>query len=103
MLELVHYTDWFVTMSARSDRQVAAIRRHIDDTHRAEDDRTPQSHEGSHQNHWVVMDYGDIVVHIFYEPVRSFYELERLWSDAPELELEPPQELQRPLDPYGDA
>lgn len=103
VLELVHYTDWFITMSARSDRQVAAIRRHIDDTMRAEDGRSPLSTEGTQQNHWVVIDYGEVVVHIFYEPVRAFYELERLWSDAPELELEPPEGLERPLDPYGDA
>ena len=101
--ELVHYTDWFITMSARSDRQVAAIYRHIDDTLRVEDNRTPLSIEGTQQNHWVVVDYGDVVVHIFYEPVRTFYELERLWADAPELELEVPDELHRPLDPYGDA
>ena len=101
--ELVHYTDWFITMSARSDRQVAAIYRHIDDTLRVEDDRRPLSIEGTQQNHWVVVDYGDVVVHIFYEPVRTFYELERLWADAPELELEVPDDLQRPLDPYGDA
>jgi len=101
--ELVHYTDWFITMSARSDRQVAAIYRHIDDTLRVEDDRRPLSIEGTQQNHWVVVDYGDVVVHIFYEPVRTFYELERLWSDAPELELEVPDDQQRPLDPYGDA
>ncbi len=101
--ELVHYTDWFITMSARSDRQVAAIYRHIDDTLRVEDNRTPLSIEGTQQNHWVVVDYGDVVVHIFYEPVRTFYELERLWADAPELELEVPDDLHRPLDPYGDA
>lgn len=101
--ELVHYTDWFITMSARSDRQVAAICRHIDDTLRVEDGRRPLSIEGNQQNHWVVVDYGDAVVHIFYEPVRTFYELERLWADAPELELELPDDQQRPLDPYGDA
>ena len=89
--------------SARSDRQVAAICRHIDDTLRVEDDRRPLSIEGNKQNHWVVVDYGDAVVHIFYEPVRTFYELERLWADAPELELDVPDDQQRPLDPYGDA
>ena len=50
-----------------------------------------------------MVDYGDAVVHIFYEPVRTFYELERLWADAPELELDVPDDQQRPLDPYGDA
>ena len=100
--ELVHYTDWFITMSARSDRQVAAIYHHIDDTLRVEDGRRPLSIEGTQQNHWVVVDYGDVVVHIFYEPVRAFYELERLWSDAPELELDAPDDLPQPLDVFGD-
>ena len=43
--------------------------------------------EGAEQKQWIVMDYGDLVVHIFYEPVRFFYDLEKLWSEAPELTL----------------
>lgn len=92
VLELVNYTDWFIVMSARSDRHAAAIRAHIDDTLRVEDGRRPMGTEGTERNQWIVMDYGDLVVHIFYEPVRAFYELERLWSEAPELELTPPAE-----------
>ena len=92
VLELVSYTDWFIVMSARSDRHAAAIREHIDDTMRVEDGRRPMTTEGTERNQWIVMDYGDAVVHIFYEPVRVFYELERLWSEAPELELSPPEE-----------
>ena len=92
VLELVNYTDWFIIMSARSDRHAAAIREHIEDTMRVEDGRRPMTTEGTERNQWVVMDYGDAVVHIFYEPVRVFYELERLWSEAPVLELTPPDE-----------
>ena len=92
VLELVNYTDWFIIMSARSDRHAAAIREHIEDTLRVEDGRRPMTTEGTERNQWIVMDYGDAVVHIFYEPVRLFYELERLWSEAPELELTPPVE-----------
>ena len=92
VLELVNYTDWFIVMSARSDRHAAAIREHIDDTLRVEDGRRPLATEGTERNQWVVMDYGDAVVHIFYEPVRAFYELERLWNEAPELPLTPPEE-----------
>ena len=92
MLELVHYTDWFIVMSARSDRHAAAIREHIDDTMRVEQGRRPMAVEGIERNQWIVMDYGDAVVHIFYEPVRAFYELERLWNEAPELELTSPEE-----------
>ncbi len=92
VLELVNYTDWFIVMSARSDRHAAAIREHIDETLRVEDGRRPMATEGTERNQWIVMDYGDLVVHIFYEPVRAFYELERLWSEAPELPLTPPEE-----------
>ena len=92
VLELVNYTDWFVIMSARSDRHAAALREHIHDTLKVEDGRKPMTTEGGERNQWIVMDYGDVVVHIFYEPVRAFYELERLWSEAPELELTPPVE-----------
>ena len=92
VLELVNYTDWFIVMSARSDRHAAALREHIDDTLRVEDGRRPMTTEGTERNQWVVMDYGDVVVHIFYEPVRAFYELERLWNEAPELPLTPPEE-----------
>ena len=93
VLEMVNYSDWFVVMSGRSDRHVAAIRDHLDDTLRKEDRRRPLSIEGQEQNQWVVMDYGQVVVHIFYEPVRAFYELEKLWADAPELPLTPPDDL----------
>ena len=101
VFELVNYTDWFVVMSARSDRQVAAICDHIQDAIREDDGRKPLSVEGREKNQWVVLDYGDAVIHIFYEPVRVFYDLERLWEQAPELPLEAPPELSRIADPYG--
>lgn len=88
VLELVRYADWFVVVSARSDRHAAAIREHIEEELRTVDGRRPLSVEGAEQNQWVVMDYGDVVVHIFYEPVRDYYDLERLWGEAPELTLE---------------
>lgn len=101
VLELVNYTDWFVVMSARSDRQVAAIQTHLQNELRSEHGVRPLSVEGTQQNQWVVMDYGDVVVHIFYEPVRAFYELEVLWADAPEHPLDAPADLHRIADPYG--
>lgn len=87
VLELVQYTDWFIVVSGRSDRHVKAIREHIQDALR-DGGRKPLSVEGNEHNQWVLLDYGDVVVHIFYEPVREFYELERLWQDAPRLEIE---------------
>lgn len=92
VLELVNYTDWFVVMSARSDRHASSIREHIQDELKQRTGRRPMAVEGTEQNQWVIMDYGDAVVHIFFEPVRGFYELEQLWKDAPELELEEPDD-----------
>lgn len=88
--ELVQYTDFFVLASGRSDRQVAAIREHIQDQVRVELGRKPLSVEGTERNQWAVIDYGDIVVHVFFEPVREFYQLEALWGDAPVLEVDLP-------------
>lgn len=86
VLELVNYTDWFIIVSGRSDRHVKAIREHIQDALREAGVR-PLSVEGTEHNQWVLLDYGNLVVHVFYEPVREFYELERLWHEAPRLEL----------------
>jgi ribosome-associated protein len=88
--ELVQYTDWFVVMSATSDRHAAALSQHIERSLRTDEHEKPMAIEGAEQNQWVVMDYSDVVVHIFYEPVRAYYELERLWNEAPRLELTPP-------------
>jgi len=86
VLELVQYTDWFVVCSARSDRHARAIYDEIWDTMNFKGLK-PISSEGVDAGQWVLADYGSVVVHIFYEPVREFYALERLWSDAPRLEL----------------
>lgn len=84
--ELVQYTDWFVVCSARSDRHARAIYDAIWDAMNFKGIK-PLSAEGVDAGQWVLADYGSVVVHIFYEPVRDFYALERLWSDAPRLEL----------------
>jgi len=81
--------DYFVICSGRSDTQVQAISEAIDGALRAQGDR-PVSIEGLPHAQWVLMDYGDVVVHIFYVPVRGFYDLERLWVRAPRVELPEP-------------
>jgi ribosome-associated protein len=48
----------------------------------------PLGIEGEKTARWILMDYADIIVHVFYEPVRDFYDIERLWSDAPKMEIE---------------
>ncbi len=76
------FTDYFVISSGTSDRQVQAIADAVDDRLRRAGNR-PLHEEGRRQGHWVLLDYGDFVVHVFDEENRRFYNLERLWSDAP--------------------
>lgn len=80
------FTDYFVICSGNSDRQVQAIAAHIEEK-LAKGEIHPLSIEGKREGRWILLDYGDVVVHVFYQPVREFYDLERLWSDAPRVEL----------------
>lgn len=73
--------DVFIICSGRSNRQVKAIAEHIQVELKKQNIK-PLSTEGMSEGHWVLMDYGHIIIHIFYEPVRSFYDLESLWIDA---------------------
>lgn len=89
---LVSYTDYFVICTGRSDRQVQAIAEHLE---RELKDRRlrPRAVEGLPAARWVLMDFEDVIVHIFQKAVRELYDLEGLWSDAPRLELpKEPQE-----------
>jgi ribosome-associated protein len=86
--ELVQYTDYFIILSGQSDRQVAALREHVQDRVHEVLGLKPYRVEGTDNNHWVILDYSDVVVHVFYEPTRAFYSLEELWADAQELELD---------------
>jgi len=85
--------DYFVICSGRSDTQVQAIADAIDESLRQRGER-PLAVEGVPHGQWVLMDYGDVVVHIFYVPVRDFYDLERLWVRAPRVELPEPFQSQ---------
>ncbi len=87
------FTDFFVVVSGRSDRQVKAIVDSIVQAMKAA--RVPiLGTEGESRGQWVLVDAGEVVVHVFYAPQRSVYDLESLWSDAPRLELpEAPEEL----------
>jgi len=74
--------DYFVICSGRSDTQVQAIAEAIEADRRAHGER-PVSVEGLPRGQWVLMDYGDVVVHVFLDEIRRFYEIERLYRDAP--------------------
>jgi ribosome-associated protein len=81
---LTSLADTFILCSGRSSRQVSAIGEYIR-TDMKKRGITPLSIEGLKEGHWVLMDYGSVVIHVFYEPVRSFYDLEGLWADAPRI------------------
>jgi ribosome-associated protein len=78
------FTDYFLICSGTNERQVQAIADSIEERLRAERVR-PLHVEGYNRGQWVLLDYGDLVVHVFQEQPRSFYALERLWSDAPDV------------------
>ena len=83
--ELTSFADTFIICSGRSNRQVNAIAEHIQvdlKKHKIK----PLSVEGLGQGHWVLLDYGHVIIHVFYEPVREFYDLEGLWVDAKRIE-----------------
>ncbi|MDH4266762.1 MAG: ribosome silencing factor [Deltaproteobacteria bacterium] len=92
---LSSFTDYFVICSGNSDRQVQAIASHIEGK-LAEQGLLPLGIEGKREGRWVLLDYGEVVVHIFYHPVREFYDLERLWFDASKIDLPPKRKGPRP-------
>ncbi len=79
--ELSSIADVFIICSGRSNRQVSAIAEHIERELRRHKIK-PLSVEGTAEGHWVLMDYGHVIIHVFFDPVREFYDLEGLWSDA---------------------
>ncbi len=86
--EASQLADFFVLVSGRSDTQVRAIADAIEQRCKQAGAR-PLSIEGVRHGQWALLDYGDFIVHVFYEPIRKFYEIERLWSRAPRCELPP--------------
>jgi len=90
--ELSSLTDYLLLVSGRSDRQVQAIAENIRDEFKHKHSQLPLAVEGLDDGRWVLLDYGDVMVHVFQTPVREFYDLEGLWSEAPEVELELPDE-----------
>ncbi len=85
--EITSFTDYFLLLSGKSDRQVQAIAQAIEEALKKRGIR-PLGQEGTLGGKWVLMDYEDVVVHIFLEPVRKFYDLEGLWVDAPRIDLQ---------------
>lgn len=86
--ELVVITDAFLVCSGETERQVAAIVDGIEEALLTQRRRKPLRREGERDARWVLLDYGDIVVHVQHAEDRAFYALERLWRDAPIIDLQ---------------
>ena len=79
--------DFFIICSGRSNRQVSAIADFIQMDLKGKGIR-PLSVEGKKEGHWVLLDYGHVILHVFYEPLRDFYDLESLWIDAQRINID---------------
>ncbi len=82
------FADFFVICSGLSPRQVQALSQHVEDSLRLHGLK-PLGIEGREESRWVLLDFNDVIIHIFYQPWREFYNLEGLWSEAARLPLEP--------------
>jgi ribosome-associated protein len=84
--ELLGYTDHFVIATGNTDRQVKAIHDRILEGMKREHSVSPRRVEGLPEAHWILMDYLDVVVHLFTPDAREYYRLEQLWGEAPKTE-----------------
>ena len=82
-------TDVFLIASGRNERNVVSIAAEIDDK-LIESGSKPLRREGRSEGRWVLMDFGDLVVHVFHQEDRMYYSLERLWKDCPVIPLDFP-------------
>ena len=97
------YTDFIGIVSGRSDRQVDAIAEGVSQVHEGARACYPLGQEGTGSGRWTLLDFGAFVIHVFYHPVREFYDLESLWIEAPRVKLDVPPEatLHQPDALYG--
>ena len=84
--ELSSFADYFIICSGTSDRQVQSIAASIRENLK-EYGIIPLGIEGESLGKWVLMDYEDVIIHVFYKPIREFYDIERLWPDAPRMDV----------------
>lgn len=82
--ETSSFADYFILCSGNSNRQVQAIASAIE-LDLKKKGIYPLGIEGSNEGTWILLDYDEVIIHVFYHPVRAFYELERLWADAPKV------------------
>jgi ribosome-associated protein len=86
--DIISIAETFVLVSASNTRQVRTIVDEIELALKAADGEGPRSVEGLDDATWVLMDYGDVIVHVFLGETRAYYDLDRLWADAPVVDWE---------------
>lgn len=90
--DLSSFADYFIICSGESTRQVQAIAEHLEINLKEQGIR-PLGTEGAQGGRWVLLDYGDVIIHVFHETEREYYDLESLWGDCPRIafdEKQPP-------------
>lgn len=80
--------DYFVIADGNSANQVRSLADYVEDTLAKEDIR-PLRNEGYQSGDWITLDYGDVLIHVFRREIRDFYDLERLWVDATDVDIDP--------------
>lgn len=88
---VLDYTDAMVICSAGSDRHAAAVAENVIDELRTKQGLKPAGEEGVRSGRWALLDFTDVVVHVFHRPVRDYYELDRLYADCPRVEIDEPE------------
>jgi ribosome-associated protein len=94
--ELSSYTDFLVICSGSSDRQLEAVAESVSVTLKAAG-HVPVGSEGTRGGKWALLDFGDIVVHVFHQDERGYYDLEGLWADAPRVDVKAPPAKAAPV------
>ncbi|ATU20558.1 ribosome silencing factor [Bifidobacterium choerinum] len=90
--DLVGITDCMLVALATNERQVLAVAEEIEkDLYTKGGKLKPQGREGIQEAQWILLDYGDFIIHVMHEEARDFYRLERLWRDCPRIDLELPE------------
>jgi ribosome-associated protein len=87
--DVLSITGYFVIAGASNPRLVRAVVDEIEARLKADLDRPPVRIEGMREQQWILMDYGDVVIHVFLDSIREFYEIERLYLDVPRVEWQP--------------
>lgn len=101
--EQLAITDVFLVISARSERAVNAIIDAIEKALIEQLDLRPARREGKQTSRWVLLDYLDVVVHVFHDEERQLYSLERLWKDCPTIELDVEEDPDASDEPEDEA